>query len=120
MGIVTEVGKHWATVRSIIDDTSNVSAMTVSTSANCIVSGDLRLIDEGKLQFIHLKDDDDKIQEGEKIVTSSVSEKFLKGILIQEDPNNLTKTGTLTPAVDFQHLQEVLVILERKQTKEAE
>ena len=100
--------------------------MTVSTSANCIVSGDLRLIDEGKLQFIHLKDDDDKIQEGEKIVTSSVSEKFLKGILIgyvseiQEDPNNLTKTGTLTPAVDFQHLQEVLVILERKQTKEAE
>ena len=126
MGIVTEVGKHWATVRSIIDDTSNVSAMTVSTSANCIVSGDLRLIDEGKLQFIHLKDDDDKIQEGEKIVTSSVSEKFLKGILIgyvseiQEDPNNLTKTVTLTPAVDFQHLQEVLVILERKQTKEAE
>ena len=126
VGIVTEVGKHWATVRSIIDDTSNVSAMTVSTSANCIVSGDLRLIDEGKLQFIHLKDDDDKIQEGEKIVTSSVSEKFLKGILIgyvseiQEDPNNLTKTGTLTPAVDFQHLQEVLVILERKQTKEAE
>ena len=59
-------------------------------------------------------------------MTSSVSEKFLKGILIgyvseiQEDPNNLTKTGTLTPAVDFQHLQEVLVILERKQTKEAE
>jgi len=97
--------------------------MTMSTSDRCIVAGDLRLIDEGKLQFIHLKDKDDKIQEGEKIVTSDVSEKFLPGILIgyvseiKEDPNNLTKTGTLTPAVDFEHLSEVLVIKELKQQK---
>ena len=52
-----------------------------------------------------------------------MSDKFLKGILIgyvseiKEDPNNLTKTGTLTPAVDFEHLQEVLVIKELKQQK---
>lgn len=123
VGIITEVGSNWATVRSIIDDSSNVSAMPMSTSANCTVSGDLRLIDEGKLQFIHLKDDDDKVQEGEKIVTSAVSDNFLKGILIgyvseiEDDPNNLTKTGTLTPAVDFEHLQEVLVIKELKQKK---
>lgn len=124
VGIVTEVGANWATVRSIIDDSSNVSAMTMSTADRCIVAGDLRLINEGKLQFIHLQDEDDKIQEGEKIITSDVSGKFLKGILIgyvheiREDPNNLTKTGTLTPAVDFEHLREVLVIKELKQQKE--
>ena len=123
VGIVTDVGSNWATVRSIIDDSSNVSAMTMSTSDRCIVSGDLRLINEGKLQFIHLKDDDDRIQEGEKIVTSDVSEKFLPGILIgyvseiEEDPNNLTKTGTLTPVVDFEHIREVLEIKELKQQK---
>ena len=123
VGIVTDVGSNLATVRSIIDDSSNVSAMTMSTSDRCIVSGDLRLINEGKLQFIHLKDDDDRIQEGEKIVTSDVSEKFLPGILIgyvseiEEDPNNLTKTGTLTPVVDFEHIREVLVIKELKQQK---
>ena len=126
VGIVTDAGPDWATVRSIIDDSSNVSAMTVSTSDRCIVAGDLRLIDEGKLQFIHLKDDENKIQEGEKIVTSDVSDKFLKGILIgyvseiEEDPNNLTKTGTLTPAVDFEHIREVLVIKELKQKGESE
>lgn len=126
VGIITEAGPDWATVRSIIDDSSNVSAMTVSTSDRCIVAGDLRLIDEGKLQFIHLKDDENKIQEGEKIVTSDVSDKFLKGILIgyvseiEEDPNNLTKTGTLTPAVDFEHIREVLVIKELKQKGESE
>ena len=49
VGIVTEVGSSWATVRSIIDDSSSVSAMTVSTSDNCIVNGDLELIDEGKI-----------------------------------------------------------------------
>ena len=56
VGIVTEVGSNWATVRSIIDDSSNVSAMTVSTDDICVVEGDLELIDEGKLRFSQLCD----------------------------------------------------------------
>ena len=35
---------------------------------------------------------------------------------INVDSNNLTKSGTITPAVDFEHLEEVLVITELKQT----
>ena len=60
-------------------------------------------------------------QEGDKVVTSSVSSKFLKGILIgyvsevEDDANNLTKTGTIIPAVDFENIQEVLVIKQLKQ-----
>lgn len=34
VGIVTETGAHWATVRSIIDDSSNVSATVTSISQN--------------------------------------------------------------------------------------
>ena len=48
VGIVTSVGSNWATVRSIIDDYSNVSAEISSTSDNCIIAGNLKLIDEGK------------------------------------------------------------------------
>lgn len=119
VGIVTEVGQDWATVRSIIDDASSVSAMTVSTSDTCIVSGDLRLLDEGKLAFGQMNTDN-VITAGEKIVTSNISDKYLKGILIgyveevTEDSNHLTKTGYIIPAVDFQHIQEVLVIKELK------
>ena len=46
----------------------------------------------------------------------------LPGILIgyissiNVDSNNLTKSGLITPAVDFEHLEEVLVITELKQT----
>ena len=93
VGIVTEVGPSWATVRSIIDDSSNVSAMAVSTSDNCVV----------------------------RIVTSNISEKYVEGLFIgyvseiQQDPNNLTKTGTIVTPVDFGHLKDVFVITVNKQ-----
>ena len=122
VGIITETGPDWATVRSIIDDSSNVSAMCSSTLDTCLVTGDLTLMDEGKLQFIQLNDKDDAVSVGEKIVTSNISDKFLKGILIgyisdiSTDANNLTKSGYLVPVVDFAHLQEVLVIKAVKQT----
>lgn len=121
VGIVTETGPNWATVRSIIDDYSNVSATVTSTSDNCIIAGDLRLIDEGKIRLVKLTDTNDKVTVGDKVVTSDVSDRFLPGILIGYisevgmDSNNLTKSGTITPVVDFRHLHEVLVI---KQLKE--
>lgn len=121
IGLVTEVGPNWATVRSIIDDSSNVSAMTVSTSDTCIVSGDLRLMDEGKLSFSQMSAAN-SVTVGEKIVTSDISDKYLKGILIgyvsevTEDPNHLTNTGYLIPVVDFEHISKVLVIKQLKQT----
>lgn len=74
VGIVTEVGSNWATVRSIIDDSSNVSAMTVGTDDTCVVEGDLELIDEGKLRFTQLYDKEDKVTAGERVVTSNISE----------------------------------------------
>ena len=120
VGIVTETGPNWATVRSIIDDNSNVSAMVSTTSDQCIIAGDLRLIDEGSLNLVKLKDADNKVHVGDKVVTSYISEKFLPGILIgyiselNNDANNLTKSGCITPVVDFRHLQEVLVVLELK------
>lgn len=121
VGRVTEVGPNWAKVMSIIDDNSNVSGSMLSTSDKLIVSGDLELMSEGVIRFKNLIDKEDKVVEGDKIVTSSVSDKYLPGILIgyissiSRDSNNLTKSGTMTPAVDFAHLEEVLVILELKQ-----
>lgn len=126
VGIVTGTGAHWATVRSIIDDSSNVSASVTSISQNCMVTGDLKLMDEGKIRFIQLNDKEDLVQEGDKVVTSSVSSKFLKGILIgyigevNDDANNLTKNGTIIPAVDFDNIEEVLVIKQLKQQADGE
>ena len=109
VGIVTSVGPHWATVRAIIDDSSNVSAMTVGTSDNCVIEGNLELIDEGKLSFTQLYDQDGKVTVGERLVTSNISEKYLEGIFIGyvseiwQDTNNLTKAGTRQPRLAQQH-----------------
>lgn len=120
VGIVTEVGPNWARVRSIIDDVSNVSALVLSTSDTCIVNGDLTLMQDGKIRFEQLPNNDTEIPSGEQIVTSHISSKYLPGILIgyvsevHVDANDLTRSGYITPVVDFQHLQEVLVITTTK------
>ncbi len=124
VGRIVEVGKNWAKVTSIINDNSNVSGMVLSTSDNLIVSGDLELMSQGLIRFEQLVDSDNQVVEGDKIVTSNISDKYLPGILIgyistmEMDSNNLTKSGYATPAVDFQHLEEVLIILEKKQSLE--
>lgn len=120
VGIVTDVGANYATVRSIIDDSSRVSAMAQQSGDSCIVAGDLQLFKEGRLKLSYMEKDDD-IKDGDMIVTSNISGKFLPGLLvgyatdITVDYNdNLTKSGYLIPAARFDRLQEVLVITDLK------
>ena len=120
VGIVTDVGANYATVRSIIDDSSRVSAMAQQSGDSCIVAGDLQLFKEGRLKLSYMEKDDD-IKDGDMIVTSNISGKFLPGILvgyatdITVDYNDtLTKSGYLIPAARFDRLQEVLVITDLK------
>lgn len=121
VGIITEVGPNWSTVRSIIDDSSNVSGMVLTTSDRCIVTGDLKLMSQGMIRFSQLSDQDNQVNIGDKVVTSNISDKYLQGILIgyvsekNTDANNLTSSGYITPVVDFEHLQEVLVITDLKE-----
>lgn len=121
VGIVTKVSPHSAEVRSIIDDQSNVSGMILSTSDTCIVRGDLKLMADGKLRFEQLENNKNEVKEGEQVITSHISSKYVQGILIgyvsevSVDENNLTRSGYITPVVDFKKLQEVLVITSTKE-----
>lgn len=126
VGRVIATGAHWAKVKSIIEDDSNVSGQILSSADILMVSGDLELYKEGVISFSQLIDSDNQVGIGDKIVTSNISDKYLPGILIgyidniEEDSNNLTKSGTLTTAVDFEHLTDVLIILEKKSVYENE
>ena len=120
VGIVTDVGTNYATVRSIIDDSSRVSAMAQQSGDSCMVSGDLKLFKEGRLGLSYMEKEDD-IKDGDMIVTSNISGKFLPGILIGyatditvDYNDNLTKSGYLIPVARFDRLQEVLVITDLK------
>lgn len=121
VGIVIETGTNWARVRSIVDDTSNVSAMFINNEEFCTVAGNLATLNEGYIDVKYIDKDAD-VSIGDEIVTSYISDKYFPKITIgyvesiTPDANNLTKSARLTPVVDFSNIQEVLVIKKVKQT----
>lgn len=123
VGIVTDVGANYATVRSIIDDVSRVSGMAQQSGDTCIVAGDLTLFSQGRLRITNIRKDGD-IKDGDRIVTSNISTTYLPGILIgyaadiTVDSNQLTSSGYLVPVAEFNNLQEVLIITDLKEIQD--
>ena len=120
LGIVVESYDDYARVRAIIDDRANVTGAIGGAGYLCTVEGSLQTMDSGYL----LATDIDKnavISEGDKVITSNVSDRYLYGLTIgyvtsiEQDSNNLTQTAKITPTVDFTDIKDVLVILDRKQ-----
>jgi len=125
VGLVVKVNKSYSKVRAIIDDSSNVSGTILKNSENCIVGGNLNLMNEGLIEVSGI-DGNAKIEEGAEVVTSQISDKYLPGILIgyirdlKKDSSNVTQTGYLSPVVDFTGLKMVLVITQVKDSAELE
>ena len=122
VGRIIKLGPDWAQVRTIIQDDNNVTGTVLSLKKNLNVSGNLKEYDySGNITFSRFKDD--KIALGDSVVTSSISEKYIPGVLIgnisgiENEPDN-TKKGTITPAVDFEHLDIVLVVKNPKPFKQ--
>lgn len=125
VGIITEVNNSYSRVRSIVDDESNVTGSFLKTSDMCIVTGNLKLINEGVIDVTGIPGDA-KIEEGYEVVTSPISDKFLPNILIgyvrdlTTDSSNMTQSAHLTPAADFSGMDMVLVITEVKDSGDLE
>ena len=107
------------------EETANPFPFAVPQGLNfsdtCIVRGDLKLMDDGRLRFEKLANNDNDIKVGEQVVTSYVSDRFVQGLFIgyiseiNVDSNYLTRSGYITPAVDFSKIQEVLVLTKTKE-----
>lgn len=125
VGIVSEVGSSYAKVRAIIDDKSNVSAMFESTGETCMVKGNMESICHGYID-VEMISNSAKIKNGDEVVTSHVSDKFLQGLSvgyikdIVSDESAQSKTAHLTPVVNFDQLENVLVITQLKDNSEIE
>ncbi len=119
VGIVTKVSTNSSVVRSIIDDTSSVSGMISKNYDICIVNGNLTEIDSGLLD-VEMISKDSTIVNGDEVVTSYISNKYLPGLLVGYisdvtlDDSEMSYNAKLTPVVDFQHLSTVLVIRQLK------
>ena len=120
VGRITEVGANWSRVLSIIDDTSNVSCMVLTTNDHLMVSGSLANMENGYINFNQLSENAKNVEVGDKIVTSNISDVYLPGIPVgnisymEKDSNHLSVSGYITPSVIFDHISEVLVITKLK------
>lgn len=123
VGCVSYVGENYSKITAIINDDSNVSAKFSSTSDVCIVHGDLKQYESKMLRVTNI-DVAANVKDGDMLITSQISDKYVPGILIgyvsgiEDDGNKLTKSAWVTPVVDFSQLEEVLVITRLKETGE--
>jgi len=115
VGRIYETGINYSKVRALIDDTNAVSAKSARTGDVGVVKGDMKLSSEG-LCRMELIDIDAEIAVGDEIVTSNLGDIYPPGLTIghvseiNADAGGLTKYAIIKPAVDFKHLETVLVI----------
>lgn len=112
VGRVTSVSSNYAVVILITDREGAVGAMVQETRVPGIIVG---TVNGRQLQLSHIPFYSE-VQKGNRVVTSHFSELYPPGIMVGEidqvsaEPEALTKKATVTPAVDLDQIEEVLVV----------
>lgn len=117
VGQVTSTASNWSIIQSISNENIAVSGMVEATNeVNGIIKG---YKDENnnllaKLYYLPL---DSNIKKGDVILTSGFGDLYPKGIRIgevidiEEDQGKVMKNAIIQPYVDFNTLQQVLVVV---------
>lgn len=122
VGYVSEVGVNWAIVTTVIDTGMEASAIVSRTREVASVEGDFELMHDGKFKLSYLSKDSQVVR-GDTVETSGFGGLFPKGIIIgrveevKSEAHGITKYAVLSPTVDFQNIDHVLVIKEFKVTE---
>lgn len=117
IGRVIEVGANWSKVTAIIDPSSEVSVMLERTRDIGVVRGSFSATSDNQLELYFLPSGFDLVP-GDKIVTSGMSSIFPKTITVgtvsevtRRSAEGSQSNAIIEPAVDFGHLEEVLVLV---------
>ena len=113
VGQVIEVSTHYSKVMLIVDSNSAVDALVQRTRARGVIKGEST--DQCRLDYVLRKND---VRIGDTIVSSGLDGVYPKGLRIGlvsqviEHDADIFHEVIITPFVDFEKLEEVLVILE--------
>ena len=116
IGRVMNVTDHTATVITIIDSRSAVAGMVERTRDNGICHGSLYVNDNDNLLLMNYLPAGSELNTGDRVITSGLDGVYPKGLLIGTVRSISRQTGeddryvVLTPAVDFQHIEDVLIM----------
>ena len=118
VGRVTEVYPAYSKVQLLVSPDSGTSAIVQRTRDNGVLMG--LHTPTGYTRLTHLPPDSD-IQVGDVVVSSTLTGVYPKGILIGRvvevsyDPVKMETSALVKPEVDFERLEEVLIITDFQQ-----
>lgn len=115
VGKVEEVGDNWSKISLIIGENNSISFSNIRTQDGGILNRS-----DGKILEGYMFDHQSDIIADDRIYTSGLGETYVSRIYIGRvtnvitDSENLKKTLTVMPAVDFDKLNKVMVIIGEK------
>lgn len=114
VGLVTETGRTWATVTTVLDSALDISATLTASGYNGIVQGAYATGEAGKLRVNYLPADA-VIRNGDQVVTSG-STVYPRDLILGYvedagfDETGVAKYALLEPAADFDSLEQIFVL----------
>ena len=115
VGVVTEAGLNWATVRTILDSESSIGALVFRSKSNTLAQGDFALMRENRLTLSYLGTEPDVVS-GDLIVTSGLGGYYPSDLVIghveevRTSDNGLAQYAILTPEAELHDLVQVFII----------
>ena len=115
VGVVTEAGLNWATVRTILDRESSIGALVFRSKSNTLAQGDFALMRENRLTLSYLGTEPDVVS-GDLIVTSGLGGYYPSDLVIghveevRTSDNGLAQYAILTPEAELHDLVQVFII----------
>lgn len=117
VGVIVKVANTYSTVRTIFSPELSIGGLCVESRDTGIVEGSLAYAEKGQCKMIYI-DKENKIKEGDLIITSGNSGQFPQGYIIGNvtetgiEKSGLTAYAVIEPAVNPKDVNNVMVIID--------
>lgn len=115
VGVVTEAGLNWSTVRTVLDSDTSIGALVFRSGASAVAQGDFALMSQGRLRLGYLGAEPD-VMAGDLIVTSGLGGYYPSQLVIGyveevgTGDDGLAQYAVVRPEADLEDLTEVFII----------
>ena len=115
VGQVIEVGTTWATVRTVIDISTNIGAFIAENGTSGMIVGDFAMMQDGFVKLSYLTDEA-QVFTGDTVMTSGAGGAFPQGLVIgsissvQAEAGGQIEYGMIKPGCDLKSLVQVFVV----------
>ena len=115
VGVVTEAGLNWSTIRTILDSDSSIGATVFRSEQNAVAQGDFALMGQNRLMLGYLGASPDVVA-GDLIVTTGLGDYYPSQLVIgtvesvSTGDDGLAQYAVITPSMSLEDLTQVFII----------